>query len=54
MKYGASEGFASGLLDMHAEKDRGLDLTEPRTEENTTPTSFREWCVEVLVPALGP
>jgi uncharacterized protein YbjT (DUF2867 family) len=52
MKYGASEGFASGLLDMHAEKDRGLDLTEPRTPENTTPTSFREWCGEVLVPAL--
>jgi uncharacterized protein YbjT (DUF2867 family) len=52
MKYGASEGFARGLLDMHAEKDGGLDLTEPRTPENTTPTSFRQWCTEVLVPAL--
>lgn len=52
MKYGASEGFARGLLDMLAEKDRGLDLTEPRTPENTTPTTFRQWCTEVLVPAL--
>jgi uncharacterized protein YbjT (DUF2867 family) len=52
MKYGASEDFAQGLLDMAAEKDRGLDLTEPRTRENTTPTSFREWCSEVLVPAV--
>jgi uncharacterized protein YbjT (DUF2867 family) len=52
MKHGASEGFARGLLDMVAEKDRGLDLSEPRTPENTTPTSFRQWCSEVLVPAL--
>jgi uncharacterized protein YbjT (DUF2867 family) len=53
LRYGASEDFAQGLLDMHAEKDRGLDLSEPRTPENTTPTSFRVWCREVLVPALG-
>lgn len=53
MKYGASEAFASGLLDMLAAKDRGLDLTEPRTPENTTPTSFRQWCIQVLVPALA-
>jgi uncharacterized protein YbjT (DUF2867 family) len=52
IQYGASEAFAQGLLDMHAEKDRGLDLSEPRTPENTTPTSFRLWCTEVLVPAL--
>jgi uncharacterized protein YbjT (DUF2867 family) len=50
--YGASEEFAQGLLDMHAAKDRGLDLSEPRTPENTTPTSFREWCSEVLKPAV--
>ncbi len=52
IRYGASEAFAQGLIDMHLEKDRGLDHTEPRTPENTTPTSFRKWCVDVLVPAL--
>jgi uncharacterized protein YbjT (DUF2867 family) len=52
MKYGASEDFAQGLLDMAAEKDRGLDLSEARTPENTTPTSFRQWCTEVVLPAV--
>lgn len=53
IKFGASEAFAQGLLDMHAAKDHGLDLSEPRTPENTTPTHFRDWCVEVLEPALS-
>lgn len=50
MKFGASEHFAQRLLDMHAAKDNGLDCAEPRTPENTTPTSFRQWCEEVLKP----
>ena len=33
-------------------KDKGLDNAEPRTPENTTPTSFRQWCEEVLKPAV--
>ena len=51
LQYGASEDFAQGLLDMHAAKDNGLDLSEPRTPENTTPTSFRDWCTSELKPA---
>jgi hypothetical protein len=42
---------AQSLVDMHAAKDNGLDSSEPRTPENTTPTSFRQWCEEVLKPA---
>lgn len=53
MQYGASEAFAQGILEMHAAKDAGLDLTEPRSAENTTPTTFREWCTTVLKPALA-
>jgi uncharacterized protein YbjT (DUF2867 family) len=53
MSYGASEEFARGMVDMHAAKDNGLDLSEPRTAENTTPTSFREWCSTVLKPAFA-
>ena len=53
MQYGASENFAQGLLEMVAAKNEGLDLSEPRTPENTTPTRFREWCSSVLKPALG-
>ena len=48
---GASEAFAQGMTDMMLAKNKGLDNAEPRTPENTTPTSFRQWCEEVLKPA---
>jgi hypothetical protein len=48
MKFGASEVFAQGLVDMHTAKDNGLDHAELRTPENTSMTSFRQWCEEVL------
>ncbi len=51
IRFGASEEFAQGVVDMLAAKDNGLDNTESRTIENTTPTSFRQWCEEVLKPA---
>ena len=53
MQYGASEEFAASLTEMHEAKDKGLDNAEPRTAENTTPTSFRDWCEEVLKPAVA-
>lgn len=49
-QHGASEAMAQGLVEMFAAKDAGLDDTEPRTAENTTPTTFRQWCTEVLRP----
>ena len=52
VQYGANEAFAQGLVDMMAAKDQGMDNAEPRTAENTTPTSFRQWCEEVLKPAV--
>jgi uncharacterized protein YbjT (DUF2867 family) len=53
LRHGVSEDFAQGLVDMLVAKENGLDLSEPRTSENTTPTSFREWCRDVLRPALS-
>jgi uncharacterized protein YbjT (DUF2867 family) len=53
LKYGASEDFAQGLIDMHLAKDRGIDHCVPRAAENTTPTSFRKWCTDVLRPAIA-
>ncbi|MFZ0501127.1 MAG: NmrA family NAD(P)-binding protein [Steroidobacteraceae bacterium] len=52
MARGASEAFAQGLVEMYAAKDNGLDNHESRTAENTTPTTFRQWCNEVLKPAV--
>ena len=30
----------------------GLDNAEPRTPQSTTPTTFRQWCQDVLKPAV--
>jgi uncharacterized protein YbjT (DUF2867 family) len=49
---GASDAMAEGMSEMMAAKDQGLDNAEPRTPQSTTPTSFRQWCVEVLRPAV--
>jgi uncharacterized protein YbjT (DUF2867 family) len=49
---GMSEPMAQGNLDMWIAYNQGLDSAEPRTPESTTPTSFRQWCQEVLSPAV--
>jgi uncharacterized protein YbjT (DUF2867 family) len=49
---GMSEAMARGMTDMAWAKNEGLDNAEPRTAENTTPTSFRQWCEEELKPAV--
>jgi uncharacterized protein YbjT (DUF2867 family) len=52
IKSGASESMATGMVEMMVAKNEGLDNMEPRTAESTTPTSFRQWCEEVLKPAV--
>jgi uncharacterized protein YbjT (DUF2867 family) len=49
---GMSEAMVQGYLDMWVAYDQGLDTAEPRTPESTTPTSFRQWCEDVLRPAV--
>jgi uncharacterized protein YbjT (DUF2867 family) len=49
---GTSEAMAQAMVDMARAKDDGLDNAQERTPENTTPTSFRQWCTEVLRPAV--
>jgi uncharacterized protein YbjT (DUF2867 family) len=52
---GHSEAMAQSMADMMTAKNEGLDNAEPRTPEATTPTTFRQWCEEVLKPAVqGP
>jgi uncharacterized protein YbjT (DUF2867 family) len=50
--FGMSEAMAQGMADMMVAKNEGLDNAEPRTPQSTTPTSFRQWCEEVLKPAV--
>lgn len=52
LKFGFSDAMAQGMTDMADAKNQGLDLGVERTPENTTPTSFRTWCEEVLRPAI--
>ncbi|XVV06613.1 NAD(P)H-binding protein [Actinosynnema sp. CA-248983] len=53
VEIGMSAPFADGMVEMMRAKDNGLDNAEPRTPESTTPTTFRQWCEEVLKPAVG-
>ena len=50
--YGVGEEFVQGLVDMMRAKDEGLDAGVRRTAETATPTTFRQWCEDVLKPAL--
>ncbi|AQA04676.1 NmrA family transcriptional regulator [Mycobacterium sp. MS1601] len=51
--HGMSDAMAQGMLDMAMAKNAGLDNVEPRTPENSTPTTFRQWCIDVLKPAVA-
>ncbi|MBB6734354.1 NAD(P)H-binding protein [Cohnella zeiphila] len=52
VQHGMSDAWAQGLIDMAAAVDRGFYLAEPRTPQSSTPTGFRQWCEEVLKPAV--
>ncbi|HUC36347.1 MAG TPA: NAD(P)H-binding protein [Acidimicrobiales bacterium] len=50
--FGMSDAMAQGMTDMAWAKNEGLDNAVQRTHENSTPTSFCEWCEEVLKPTV--
>jgi uncharacterized protein YbjT (DUF2867 family) len=52
MRHGMSGAWAQGLVDMAAQVDRGIYDAEPRVPQSTSPTSFRQWCDDVLRPAV--
>jgi len=49
---GMSNAMANAMIDMYKAKNEGLDNGVQRTPENTTPTTFRQWCEEVLTPSI--
>jgi uncharacterized protein YbjT (DUF2867 family) len=50
--FGMSDAMAQGMTDMAWAKNEGLDNAVARTPGNSTPTSFRQWCEDVLKPAV--
>ncbi|MFC8125737.1 NAD(P)H-binding protein [Streptomyces sp. NPDC057302] len=51
MQYGMSEAFAQSLVDMAAAQSDGIYDAE-QALASPAPTSFRQWCEEVLKPAV--
>ena len=49
---GLSESFAQGYVDMMRAKNEGMDNVVKRTPETASPTTFRQWCEEMLKPAV--
>jgi uncharacterized protein YbjT (DUF2867 family) len=52
MRHGVSEASAQGLIDMAAQIEQGIYDAEPGTARPVGPTGFRQWCQEVLKPAV--
>jgi len=50
---GMSDAMAQGMLDMVVAKGNGLDNAVVRTPRFSTPTTFRQWCEDVLKPAVS-
>jgi len=53
VSFGMSDAMAQGMTDMAWAKNEGIDNAVQRTPENSTPTSFRQWCEQVLKPAVA-
>ena len=51
-RYGMGDAFVQGMVAMMRAKDEGLDDGVPRTPQTASPTTFRQWCEEVLRPAV--
>ncbi|WP_274649048.1 NmrA family NAD(P)-binding protein [Paenibacillus humicola] len=52
MQHGMSDAWAQGLINMAAAVDKGIYNDVPRNPEFSTPTRFRQWCEEILKPAV--
>ena len=50
--YGIGDAFVQGMVDMMRAKAEDLDDGVPRTPETASPTTFRQWCEDVLKPAV--
>ncbi|MDI2127044.1 NAD(P)H-binding protein [Yinghuangia seranimata] len=51
--FGFSAAMAQAMADMFDAKNAGMDNAAPRTAASATPTTFRQWCEEVLAPAVA-
>lgn len=50
---GMTQEWVGRLVELMSRVDGGLYNAQPRTAQSTTPTNFRQWCDDVLKPALA-
>ncbi|MEU5901816.1 NAD(P)H-binding protein [Streptomyces venezuelae] len=50
--HGLDKAFAQGIVDMKRAKNEGLDAGVTRTPATSTPTTFHDWCTQILKPAI--
>lgn len=51
-QYGASQAMAQDMADMIEAQNNGIYDAEPRHPDSATVTSFRQWCHDILKPAI--
>jgi uncharacterized protein YbjT (DUF2867 family) len=51
--FGMSDAMAQGQTDMAVAKNEGMDNAVARTPQNSTSTSFRQWCEQELKPLVA-
>lgn len=49
---GRSEAITQAVIDMTAAVRNGIYSNEPQSGRSSTPTTFRQWCRQVLRPAI--
>ena len=52
LQRGASEAMAQDMADMTEAQNNGIYDAEPCDPDSATPTSFRQWCHDTLMPAV--
>jgi len=52
LRHGASEGVAQAMVEMARAQNEGFYDTEPATSERADSIGLREWCEQVLRPAV--
>lgn len=52
LRRGVSQAWAQGVADMIEAQNDGIYARQPRTPQPATPTSFRQWCADILKPAV--
>ena len=52
LQFGATDAAAQGLIDIYSSMKNGVFNKVPRNPQSSSPTTIKQWCHDVLKPAL--